>query len=110
MAEAVGALILIPLAVDVIDTGLLANQAPRRLRNALGALVLMVTIVGVHLLTPPNPTGWVEQSLYYVQRTNEAFVAAVVALLYYATRRYSPVPGEVAAPSPTASSGTSPSS
>ena len=34
-----------------------------------------------------HPTGWVQQSLYYVQRTNEAWVAAVVMLLYYLTRR-----------------------
>ncbi len=87
MAEAIAAVVLLALVFDVIDRGVLADEAPRRLRNALAALLLAVGIVGVHLLTPPDPTSSLEQSLYYVQRTNEAWVAASVILLYYLTRR-----------------------
>jgi hypothetical protein len=50
---------------------------------------MIVAIWLVHLLTPPNPAGWVEDGLFYVQRTNEAWLAAAIILLYYATRRTS---------------------
>lgn len=97
MAEAVAALVLIPLVVDVIDEGLVAGRAPNRVRSGLGAVLLTSTIVLVHVLTPPHPAGWFEEALYYVQRTNEGWVAAVVVLLYYLTRRSSrrPVDSEL---------------
>ena len=87
MAEAFGALVLVPLVVDLVDRGLLRGERARPARNVLWAVALLAFIWVIHLVTPKPPETTVQEITYYVQRATETFVAAAVILLYYATRR-----------------------
>ncbi len=87
MAETFGAMVLVPLVVDVVDARLLRGGSPRVARNLGVAVALIIAIVVIHAVTPKPPDGVVENITYYVQRTTEMFIAAAAMLVYYATRR-----------------------
>ena len=93
MAEAFGALVLIPLIVDVIDPRLLDGGPPTVLRNVAWMVGLLVFVVVIHLVSDGPRGGLVTGVTYYVQRSTEMFVAAAAMLGYYALRRLDPAAG-----------------
>ncbi len=90
MAEAFGALVLIPLVVDMIDPGLLDGGPPNVMRNLAWMVGLMIFIVVIHLVSHGPHDGLLAEITYYVQRATEMFVAAAAMLGYYASRRLEP--------------------
>lgn len=95
MAEAFGALVLIPLVVDVVDRRLLDGGPPAIVRNVVWMIGLMGSIVVIHLVSDGPNDGLVADIAYYVQRATEMFVAAAAMLGFYAFRRAEPVTGLV---------------
>jgi hypothetical protein len=85
LAEVWGALVLVPLTVDVFDRGILNPAAPDRpwLRWAWLAVLVAVPVVCSWLDTRADVTGALNAVVHYVARCNEDFVAAVLISLVF---------------------------
>jgi hypothetical protein len=83
LAEVWGAIVLIPLAVDLIDRGILdpAARTSRVLRYGWYAALVVVPIGCAVLDFGLHVTGVLYEVVHYVGRCNEAFVAALLISL-----------------------------
>lgn len=85
LAEVWGALVLIPLTVDVFDRGVLSPAAPTRswLRWTWLGLLVVVPVACSWLDSRADVTGALNQVVHYVARCNEDFIAAVLLSLVF---------------------------
>lgn len=83
LAEVWGALVLIPLTVDVFDRRILNPAALVRqwLRWTWLAVLVVVPVVCSYLDSRADVTGALNQVVHYVARCNEDFVAAILVIL-----------------------------
>lgn len=83
LAEVWGALVLIPLALDVVDRGILDPAARTSVVARYGwyAALVVVPLVCAVLDFGMHVTGVLYQVVHYVGRANEDFVAAVLISL-----------------------------
>lgn len=83
LAEVWGALVLVPLTVDVFDRVIQDPAAPVRqwLRWPWLAVLVVVPVLCSYLDSRDDVTGVLNQVVHYVARCNEDFVAAVLISL-----------------------------
>jgi hypothetical protein len=88
VAETLGVLLLLPLAVDVFDRRLLERDPPTSpvLAYALYA-ALAVLMVALTLLDSAGLGGDLGATIHYVHRMQESFVCLLLVLVYFAVRR-----------------------
>lgn len=87
LAETFGALVLIPLCVDLVDGGILDGSAVPLRRVLLWMAFLVVVVLVLQASFDPNPTGLIDQVLRYVSRVIEMFLAAVLLHGFFSVLR-----------------------
>ena len=83
LAEAFGALLLIPLCVDAIDRGILDRSAVPLLRVLVWMMAIVVVVVALHGLIDRTPEGVVEEVSRYISRVTEMFIASLLLHAYF---------------------------
>lgn len=87
MAEALGLLVVVPLVLGWLDPGALRGGPVNTVRNLCAAGAILASVAVLRLFTPESdPTGVVENLLFFIQRANEGMLTGIVLLVYYATR------------------------
>lgn len=87
LAEAFGALVLIPLCVDVVDRGIIDGSRPPLARVLAWMAFLMIAVVALHALFDPTPTGFVAEIIRYASRVTEMFLASLFLHGYFSLLR-----------------------
>jgi len=87
-AESFGFLVLIPCTLDLVDRSILEPAQPERLGRVCGWVAFLILVPAViSLVRPDSPVGVMEEVLRYLSRPTEAFVSAVLLLLYFSLGR-----------------------
>lgn len=87
LAEAFGALFLIPISVDAIDRGILDRSPVPLLRVLAWMTVLVVAVVALHAVVDRTPVGVVEEVTRYISRVTEMFIASLLFHTYFSLLR-----------------------
>lgn len=87
LAEAFGALALIPICVDLIDRGVLAGSAVPRGRVVAWMAALVLAIGLLHAFVDYTPDSLFEAVPGYIARVTEMFIAALLLHLYFSLAR-----------------------
>lgn len=87
LAEAFGALVLIPLCVDAIDQGILDRSAVPLLRVLAWMAFLVVAVVALHAFIDRTPTSFVAEVFRYISRVTEIFFASLLLHAYFSLLR-----------------------
>lgn len=87
LAEAFGALVLIPLCVDVADRGILDGSAVPLLRVLIWMAGLIVVVALLHTFIDRTPVGFFDELMRYISRVTEMFIAGVLLHTYFSLLR-----------------------
>lgn len=87
LAEAFGALVLIPLCVDAIDRGILDGSAVPIFRVLVWMAFLVAAVVALHALIDRTPSGFVDEVFRYISRVTEMFLAGLLLHGYFSLLR-----------------------
>lgn len=83
LAEAFGALVLIPLCVDAADRGILDGSAVPLLRVLIWMAGLIVVVLLLHTFIDRTPVGFFDELIRYISRVTEMFIAGVLLHAYF---------------------------
>jgi hypothetical protein len=101
--EVLAAFVLFPIALDLVDRGILDPRQPRRLPLVVAWLAgIVVVVLAAHLLRTPAPQGPGQDLVDFLSRVNEVFIAVFFVHVYFTvlgmapgrTRGSLPVPAE----------------
>ena len=88
LAEVIGCIVLMPIALDVVDAGILdpdARTVPTLRYAWYGFLVLVpLAFAGIRSHQPVVPAGGFAEAIRYLVRPNEDFIATLVICVYFA--------------------------
>jgi hypothetical protein len=88
VAETLGVLLLLPLAVDVFDRRLLERNPPTSPVLACAFYVALAELmVALTLSERAGLSGDLGATIHYVHRMQESFVCLLLVLVYFAARR-----------------------
>lgn len=87
LAEAFGAMVLIPLCVDAVDRGILDGSAVPVLRVLAWMAFLVVTVLTLRAIVDPTPSGFVPEVVRYLTRITECFLASLLLHAYFSLLR-----------------------
>lgn len=78
LAETFGALVVIPLCVDLVDRGILDGSAVPVIRVLVWMAILAALVVILHTIVDRTPDGVIEEVVRYVSRATEMYLAGII--------------------------------
>lgn len=87
LAEAFGALFLIPLSVDAVDRGILDRSPVSLFRVLAWMAVLVGVVVALHAFVDFTPVGLFEEVTRYLSRVTEMIIASLMLHTYFSLLR-----------------------
>ncbi len=88
LAEFFTALVLVPITVDIVDSGILDGSPARVGRGALWTLLMAVCVVAMFKGFDRRPDTVIDEVVRWVYRGAEMFIAAGFLTLYFSVLRH----------------------